>query len=95
MTKTRNVRGEPQAIYRDKETKLNYRFCDLVSSHTMRRTAITTLLQMGMNEINVRIISGHKANSPSFYRYVSYADSFMDEEMDKMWAKLAAIKPKP
>lgn len=93
MSKTRNVRGEPQALYRDKETKQNYRFCDLVSSHTMRRTAITTLLQMGMNEINVRIISGHKANSPSFYRYVSYADSFMDDEMDKIWAKLAAIPP--
>jgi intergrase/recombinase len=59
----------------------------------MRRTAITTMLRMGMNEINVRLISGHKANSTSFYRYVNYADGFIDEEMDKYYAKLNSIPP--
>ena len=46
---------------------------------------------MGMNETNVRLISGHAAHSPSFYRYVFYADSFMEEEMDKAYAKLRAL----
>lgn len=95
LVKTRSKRGEAHTYYRDAAAKTNYRFCDLISSHAMRRTAITTMLQMGMNEINVRNISGHKANSPSFYRYVNYADSFMDEEIDKFHAAFAALgKPK-
>ena len=89
--KTRNKRGQPQTIFKETDTKTNYRFCDLVSSHTMRRTAITTMLRMGMNETNVRLISGHTAHSPSFYRYVFFADSFMEEEMDKFHAKFNAL----
>jgi integrase len=95
IAKTRNKRGQPITIYKDEDKKTNYRFCDLVSSHTMRRTAITTMLRMGMNETNVRLISGHTAHSPSFYRYVFYADSFMEEEMDKFFAKMYAIKMQP
>ena len=41
------------------ESKKQYRFCDLVSSHTMRRTAITTMLMLGMREHVVKKISGH------------------------------------
>lgn len=88
IIKTRNVRGERIIIYKNDKKKENYRFCDLVSSHTMRRTAITTMLRCGMNEINVRLISGHNANSKSFYRYVNYTDRFMDEEMRKAYAEL-------
>jgi integrase len=91
IQKTRNKRGQPQTIFKDVDEKSNYRFCDLISSHTMRRTAITTMLRMGMNETNVRLISGHAAHSPSFYRYVFYADSFMEEEMDKAYAKFNAL----
>jgi integrase len=91
ISKTRCKRGEAIAIYKDEATKQNYRFCDVVSSHIMRRTAITTMLRMGMNETNVRLISGHKPNSPSFFRYVYYADSFIEEEMDKIYAKFDAI----
>jgi integrase len=94
ITKTRNKRGQPFTIYKEPIKKINYRFCDLVSSHTMRRTAITTMLRMGMHETNVRLISGHTANSASFYRYVFYADSFIDEEMDKFHAKMAALRQK-
>ena len=79
--------------YKDTTKKTNYRFCDSISSHTMRRTAITTMLRMGMHEINVRLISGHKANCTSFYRYVNYSDAFIDEEMDKFYAKLNSIPP--
>lgn len=91
IIKTRNKRGQPVIIYKDADTKQHYRFCDLVSSHTMRRTAITTMLRMGLNETNVRLISGHTAHSPSFYRYVFFADSFIEEEMDKVFAKLQAL----
>ncbi len=88
LEKTRNKRGIPFTHFKDDKTKTNYRFCDLISSHCMRRTAITTMLRCGMNELNVRNISGHKANSTSFYRYISYADSFMDEQMETYYAKM-------
>lgn len=94
IIKTRNKRGQPITIYKDASTKQHFRFCDMVSSHTMRRTAITTMLRMGMNETNVRLISGHTAHSPSFYRYVFFADSFMEEEMDKFHARFDALLKK-
>lgn len=65
-----------------------YRFCDLISSHTMRRTAITTMLILGMPEPLVRKVSGHAANSQEFYKYVKYTDSFVDAETDKVFDKL-------
>jgi len=92
IPKTRNKQGIAIPIYRPATKKLNYRFCDLVSSHTMRRTAITTMLRMGMHEMNVRIISGHTAHSASFYRYVQHSESFMNEEMNKVFAKLDTFK---
>lgn len=88
---TRSKRGEHFEQYRHDTNKENFRFCDVIASHAMRRTAITTMLRLGMNEMNVRIISGHTPNSVSFYRYVSYADGFMEEEMDKYYAKLEAV----
>ncbi len=94
IVKTRNKRGQPVTIYKEPIRKINFRFCDVVSSHTMRRTAITTMLRMGMNQINVRLISGHTANSTSFYRYVNYADAYIDEQMDIYYAKLDAVAKK-
>lgn len=61
-----------------------YRFCDLVSSHTMRRTAITTMLILGMPEHVVRKISGHSADGKAFYRYVNFVQSYLDTEIDKV-----------
>ena len=46
-----------------------YRFCDKMSSHMMRRTTITTFLILGMPEHLVRKISGHSYGSNSFNRY--------------------------
>lgn len=65
-----------------------YRFCDLVSSHTMRRTCITNMLCVGMPEYIVRKISGHSASSKSFFRYVELAQRLMDEEVHKLFEKL-------
>ncbi len=65
-----------------------HRFCDLVTTHTMRRTAITTMLSLGMPEIMVRNISGHSSNSKEFYKYVHYAQQFIDQEIDKVHAAI-------
>lgn len=65
-----------------------FRFCDLMTSHVMRRTGITVLLMLGMPEILVRKISGHTANSKSFFRYVDYAQSFITDEIEKAHGKL-------
>ena len=71
-------------------TKKPERFCDKMSSHMMRRTAITTLLILGMPEHLVRNISGHSATSASFFRYVQYAQSYLDKEIEKVHDKLDA-----
>lgn len=68
-----------------------YRFCDLVSSHTMRRTAITTMLMLGMKEHVVRKISGHADKSKSFYRYVNLVQSYLDNEVDEVFGKLVEV----
>lgn len=83
--KHRQIKGKPSEI------KLNgksYRFCDLISSHTMRRTAITTLLNLGVKEQTVRSVSGHSPTSHEFYKYVKYSDSLLDFETDKAFAQL-------
>ncbi|MFN8266120.1 MAG: tyrosine-type recombinase/integrase [Chitinophagaceae bacterium] len=69
-----------------------YRFCDLVSSHTMRRTAITTMLILGMPEHVVRKISGHAADGKAFYRYVNFVQSYLDTEIDKVHSWMASDK---
>lgn len=87
--KIRSRRG----VRKDKKTSdgKTYRFCDHISSHVMRRTAITTLLILGMPETLVRKISGHAANSKEFFKYVKYSDSFLDKETDKAFDKLMSM----
>ncbi len=64
------------------------RFCDIVSSHIMRRTAITSLLVLGVSERTVRKISGHTESSSSFARYVNLAQSYQDSELERAHLKL-------
>jgi integrase len=81
---TRQKRGK--AVVQTKESNtLHYRFCDMVSSHTMRRTAITTLLSLGMPELLVRKVSGHAPNSKEFFKYVALAQSHLDRETTKVY----------
>ena len=54
----------------------------------MRRTGITTMLNLGMPEHLVRKISGHAANSREFFRYVELSQSFIDDETDKIFDKI-------
>jgi len=88
FVRTREKRGVPVVIYKNKQKKEHYRFCDMITTHTMRRTAITTMLSLGMNEQVVRKISGHAPNSKEFYRYVSFAQAYLDKEIDIVHEKL-------
>lgn len=88
--KQRNKRGVAFDIIH-RGNKNQYRFCDLVSSHTMRRTAITTMLMLGMKEHIVKQISGHANDSKSFYRYVNFVQSYMDNEMDLVFDRLMDV----
>lgn len=72
----------------------SYRFCDLLSSHVMRKTTITTLLMAGVPEHAVRRISGHAPNSKEFFRYVRYSQQFLDEYTDKVFDGLAGARGK-
>lgn len=89
IERTRQKRGVPITILKNNKP---FRFCDAVSTHTMRRSAITTLLSLGMNEQMVRQISGHAANSKEFYRYVSFAQNYIDTEIDLVHQKLGEKK---
>ncbi len=83
----RNRRGVPVPIT-GKISKRPFRFCDLLTSHTMRRTGVSMLLELGMPEQLVRQISGHKPGSREFYRYVSRNQSWQDEQSGLAFGKL-------
>lgn len=87
--KARLLRGKTTSVLVPLSRKA-YRFCDLLSSHTMRRTAVTTMLMLGMPEHAVRKVSGHSSSSRAFYRYVGFSQRFMDQEIDKVHQKLVA-----
>jgi integrase len=80
---TRAQLGKAKNITKSNAKKQN-RFCDKMSSHMMRRTAITTMLILGMPEHLVRKVSGHSHSSGSFNRYVHYAQAYIDREIDKV-----------
>ena len=88
INKRRSQRGKEINI--KKEDGTTYRFCDLLSSHTMRRTAVSTMLMLGMPELTVRKISGHAANSKAFERYINLSQSYLDTHIDKIHAALTA-----
>jgi len=73
------------------KSKMRYpflRLCDIASSHTMRRTAITTMLSLGVPEQIVRKVSGHSPASRDFYRYVAWSQTIQDQEMERGFAHL-------
>lgn len=87
--KQREKRGKLREIKNDGK---HYRFCDMISSHTMRRTAITTMLTLGVPEHIVRSISGHAPMSKEFFRYVAIAQVYKDREIDRMHEKLKMLE---
>lgn len=83
--KTRERRGITKKVSSSSKA---HRFCDLVTAHTMRRTAITTMLILGVPEVVVRSVSGHAAGSKEFYKYVALAQVYKDREVEQMHEKL-------
>lgn len=67
-------------------------FYQHITAHTMRRTAITTLLILGVPELVVRKISGHAPGSKEFYRYVAIAEDYMSKEVKIAYKKLIETK---
>lgn len=58
-----------------------------ITSHTARKTFVTNSLILGMKEMVVRNITGHKKES-TFKRYVKIAEDFKQSEMDNTWNKI-------
>ena len=92
MIKYRTKRGVKCVVYKNKEKRQHYTLADHITTHTMRRTAITTMLRLGMPDQVVRKISGHAANSKEFFRYVEFAQSYVDEHTDLVFEKLNKIE---
>ena len=86
LPKIRYKAGKPFEIKNKKHESL--RFCDHITSHTMRRTAITTLLIMGVPEQIVRRISGHAPHSREFYRYVVIAGDYLNNHVRQAYDRL-------
>lgn len=63
----------------------------LITTHTARKTFITTSLVLGMSEVSVKKISNHKKDE-HFRKYVNVAQTYLNEEMDKGWGKLETNK---
>lgn len=92
--KTREKRGKKITIFKDPVKKNPFTLADLITTHTMRRTGITTLLRMGMPDYLVRKISGHAAGSKEFFRYAQLAQSYLDEKTDEAFQKLSGFSSK-
>jgi integrase len=90
--KVREQRGKQIIVYKDPINKTHYKLSDHITSHTMRRTAISIMLGLGMPEHIVRKISGHAPNSREFYRYVQLSQNLIDQESDKVFKKISSIK---
>lgn len=73
------------------ETGNTWSFYQHITAHTMRRTAITTLLIMGVPETMVRKISGHAPGSKEFYKYVGIAQDYLNREVKNAYQKLIEI----
>mgnify|MGYP001156580507 CR=1 FL=1 len=75
-------------IEQKKEGNQSWKYYDHLSSHTMRRTAITTLLVLGVPEQVVRRVSGHAPGSKEFYKYVVIAQEILNTEVQEAHKKL-------
>ncbi|MBS1633332.1 MAG: tyrosine-type recombinase/integrase [Bacteroidetes bacterium] len=86
VSKHRSYRGKMEELQTESGTA--WPFYRHITAHTMRRTAITTLLILGVPENVVRKISGHAPGSKEFYKYVGIADEYLNQEVKKAYQKL-------
>lgn len=86
LPKIGQCKGEPVEIKR--KNGESWRYCDHITAHTMRRTAITTLLLLGVDENSVRRISGHAPGSKEFYRYVVIVQDYLNAQVKQAHLRL-------
>ena len=86
LPKIRHRQGVPVEIKNNRKESM--RFYEQITVHTMRRTAITTLLLLGVDESSVRRISGHAAGSKEFYKYVGLVQDILNEKVKAAHEKL-------
>jgi integrase len=86
LPRIRHRRGQPVEIRTD--AGKTARFYQHITAHTMRRTAITTLLMLGVDEATVRRISGHAPGSREFYRYVVVVQDYLNSQVKAAHEKL-------
>ena len=90
LPKVRHRQGQPLEIKTN--SGKTYRFCDHITTHTMRRTAITTLLMMGVPELVVRRVSGHAPGRKEFYKYVAIAEDYLQDKVKTAFEQLVAVQ---
>jgi integrase len=96
VNKAREIRGRIKEMTKERGSrKTTYRFCDMVTTHTMRRTAITVMLSLGTPEQVVRKISGHSPMSKEFFRYVAVAQAYQDKSTSDMFDRLKQLNTTP
>ena len=87
----KNISYKGKMIEVKTKTGESWKFYNHITAHTMRRTAITTLLIMGVQETLVRKISGHSPGSKEFYKYVGLAQEYLNKEVKNAYQKLLEI----
>jgi len=85
LPKMRSLRGKMTEIKNKKGD--TWKFYEHITAHTMRRTAITNLLILGVPETVVRKISGHAPGSKEFYKYVNIAEEYLNDEVRKAYKR--------
>lgn len=86
LPKTVSCRGK--MVEKKTDEGNTWQFYHHITAHTMRRTAITSLLILGVPEMIVRKISGHAPGSKEFYKYVGLAQDYMNREVRNAFQKL-------
>ncbi len=86
LPKIKQKQGE-QVEIKNKNNE-SFKFYEHVTVHTMRRTAITILLLLGVDENSVRRISGHAAGSKEFYRYVVIVQDYLNNQVKNAHLRL-------
>ena len=70
-----------------------YAKCELITSHSARRSGVTNLIKAGIPTERVKLISGHSPNSQSFNKYVRL--STQENAADLMSHEYFNRKPVP
>lgn len=63
-------------------------FYEMLTTHTLRRTAITMMLEHNVPEQVVRRISGHAGGSKEFYRYIRVSQKWKDDQLKSFHSTL-------